>query len=388
MVGGSRGLSRSSPRGSIGDSTTFGLAVFGAGYGLSLAILLTGWGIQRRLEAIQGWTPSSLADFLSSWDGYWYLQIAEFGYPTALPVDSAGTVEQNAWAFYPGFPLVVRAVAEVLGTDFVWTGIVINQLFVLVTVVVITDLVRRMNGQIRSGAAVGVLALMPAASAFGMFYSEAMFVALVAVFLNLLQREMYGWALLPALASAMTRGTGAALSVTLLVTLLLKWRQRPGSQRSATSHVVLALSALGAAAALAFWPVVAAAVTGRQDALTATYAAWNVQPSLGLNWFPLLFTNVYQFIALLCVMAAATIIWQRRHALPPPLQVFAVAYLGVLVLAAAPGSSTVRHLLPLLPLVLVLGTSMPSVPAVAMAAVAKMWWVFDLVVTIGAEPPP
>jgi hypothetical protein len=88
------------------------------------------------------------------------------------------------------------------------------------------------------------------------------------------------------------------------------------------------------------------------------------------------------------VMAAATIIWQRRDALPPPLQVFAVAYLGVLVLAAAPGSSTVRYLLPLLPLVLVLGTSMPSVPAVAMAAVAKMWWVFDLVVTIGAEPPP
>ena len=53
------------------------------------------------------------------WDGSWYREIAENGYPVPLPVDpSTGAVSQNAWAFYPAFPLLSRLLMSVTGLGF------------------------------------------------------------------------------------------------------------------------------------------------------------------------------------------------------------------------------------------------------------------------------
>jgi hypothetical protein len=50
------------------------------------------------------------------WDGFWYRQVAEFGYPSALPVDAlTGAVQENAWAFYPAFPMMSRALMNATG---------------------------------------------------------------------------------------------------------------------------------------------------------------------------------------------------------------------------------------------------------------------------------
>ena len=59
------------------------------------------------------WTPARppYLDYVATlFDGTWYRTIAETGYPSTLPVDSAGLVTQNAWAFFPAFPMLVRAV--------------------------------------------------------------------------------------------------------------------------------------------------------------------------------------------------------------------------------------------------------------------------------------
>src|SRR4051812_1927430 len=44
------------------------------------------------------------------WDGEWYRQIAEQGYPRQLPHGLEGIVDYHSWAFFPVFPLLVRAV--------------------------------------------------------------------------------------------------------------------------------------------------------------------------------------------------------------------------------------------------------------------------------------
>src|SRR5680860_703887 len=49
------------------------------------------------------------------WDGSWYKSIAEDGYPATLPVDANGMVQQNAWAFFPLFPLLVRVLMTATG---------------------------------------------------------------------------------------------------------------------------------------------------------------------------------------------------------------------------------------------------------------------------------
>ena len=40
---------------------------------------------------------------LANWDGQWYHEIADLGYPVPLPTGPDGAVVQSPWAFYPVF---------------------------------------------------------------------------------------------------------------------------------------------------------------------------------------------------------------------------------------------------------------------------------------------
>jgi len=72
----------------------------------------------RQLPSV--WTPqhSGYLDMATLWDAQWYRIIATQGYPVPLPVDAAGAVQQNAWAFFPGFPFLVKAVMAATGLSF------------------------------------------------------------------------------------------------------------------------------------------------------------------------------------------------------------------------------------------------------------------------------
>lgn len=56
--------------------------------------------------------------FISIWDAGWYEQIAVQGYPSQLPVDATGAVQQNQWAFYPIFPQLSGAISRATGIGY------------------------------------------------------------------------------------------------------------------------------------------------------------------------------------------------------------------------------------------------------------------------------
>ena len=58
------------------------------------------------------WTATTL------WDGQWYRTIVEEGYPSALPMEGDGSVSRSTWAFYPAYPMLVRAVMWVSRAPF------------------------------------------------------------------------------------------------------------------------------------------------------------------------------------------------------------------------------------------------------------------------------
>src|SRR3954465_6616651 len=68
--------------------------------------------------------PPSYLSAIQSWDGQWYRQIVEHGYPTTLPTRD-GVVQQNAWAFYPGYPALVWLVTR-LGASFAVAASVVS----------------------------------------------------------------------------------------------------------------------------------------------------------------------------------------------------------------------------------------------------------------------
>jgi hypothetical protein len=54
-------------------------------------------------------------NFINIWDARWYGQVIAGGYPSVLPTDAAGNVQENTWAFYPLFPALAGGLSRITG---------------------------------------------------------------------------------------------------------------------------------------------------------------------------------------------------------------------------------------------------------------------------------
>ena len=143
----------------------------------------------------------------AQWDAGWFVRIARHGYDT----------EQSA-AFFPLYPLVVRAVAVVLRSE-VAAGVVVS----LASAAGAAALLYRLT---RSRAAVLLLALYPVAYVFTSIYSDALFLCLaIASFLAAVRGRSLAAGVLGGLAVA-TRLLGLALLPALIVLLWKRGRPR------------------------------------------------------------------------------------------------------------------------------------------------------------------
>ena len=111
---------------------------------------------------------SRFTRFATAYDGGFYFFIAEHGY------GSLG-VTQPRWAFFPGLPLVIRAV-EVLGDPQVGL-FVVNQLAFLVALAGVYVLARRHSSPRAALLAIWALAIFPAAFVFSLSYPSSLFLA-------------------------------------------------------------------------------------------------------------------------------------------------------------------------------------------------------------------
>jgi hypothetical protein len=164
-------------------------------------------------------TDRSVTEALRSWDGQWFLAIAEGGYqgvPAGL-VDAFGRRSaETPLAFFPGYPTVVRWVAGVDGSGGI--GLVTASFTVtIVSGVFCSYALARMGEHIRGGSRrtglilVALFAATPMSIVLSMAYSEAMFCALAAWSLvGVLERR---WVLAGVCCSlaGLVRSTGAAL---------------------------------------------------------------------------------------------------------------------------------------------------------------------------------
>ena len=57
-------------------------------------------------QGVNPWFPAKpdYWNFINIWDARWYAEALQNGYPSLLPTDASGAVQENAWAFYPLFP--------------------------------------------------------------------------------------------------------------------------------------------------------------------------------------------------------------------------------------------------------------------------------------------
>lgn len=155
--------------------------------------------------------PQPLTAVLSRWDGQHYLEIVRNGYPSTAP-GVAGTAAQSVHAFFPGFPLLVRAVAAVTGLAPNTSGVVTTMAMGTVAAALLWLLARDLTDETVATRAVLFFSFFPGSFVLGMIYSEGAFLALAAACLLALHRRSWVVAGLAAAAAGATRPTGLVLA--------------------------------------------------------------------------------------------------------------------------------------------------------------------------------
>ncbi len=322
-------------------------------------------------QPANAWTGPSpgYADFASIWDGRWYNIIAESGYPSVLPRTEDGHVGENAWAFMPVYPMVVRAVMVLTGMPWAPTAVFVSLACGFASAVVIARLFRLVLPAGTAMFAVVCYSVSPLAPILQVAYAESMHLLLLAGALSLVMRRRY-WLALPLIAVAsFTRPSGLAFALFLLLHVLHRWwtrRQNPFPRREviAASVTAVASGVLGLG-----WLVTAWAVTGSLTAYTDTELAWrsayigytDLVPFAGwfqgLDWWavnglglPAGFWWGASGVVLLVAAVVALLVSPQAKRLGIDLRLWVASYLLYLWAVFFPQSSTFRLLVPVFPL--------------------------------------
>jgi hypothetical protein len=189
-----------------------------------LAPMLTVW----NASAVSGHpTYAEMIAPFGGWDGDSYKMIAEHGYPSG-PLDLALSHPGHLWAFFPGYPMLLRA-AMVFFPDATTAGVIVNSLGELVALIFLARLaLHEFSGDTDSARfSVWLLAVYPYAVFLTAVYTEGTFLAATIASLYCMRRGQHWRACLLAAVATAIRITGLALIPALLLEYLLRRRWRP-----------------------------------------------------------------------------------------------------------------------------------------------------------------
>ncbi|MDN3246103.1 glycosyltransferase family 39 protein [Streptomyces mutabilis] len=192
-------------------------------------------------------------DVLATWDGWWYLQVAEHGYSPSLVRlggDGLFTVQQNSVAFFPLYPALIRMVSETTGLGLYGSGILVSVVFSFVAAAGIFAVVRLIAGARAGTVAAGLWAVAPGAGVEWAVYSESLFVAIAAWACYAVMTKRWVAAGLLAFTAGLNRPTSAvligAVGLAALVTVARpSGRREHGVRGPVYAMVVAPLGLLG-----------------------------------------------------------------------------------------------------------------------------------------------
>ena len=347
------------------------------------------------------WTgarPSYLQYAGLMWDASWYRQIAESGYPSTLPMEAFnGHVAQNAWAFFPLFPALVRGLMIVTTGPWYVLAPITATVLGAAAMLVIHRLV--VIGAPRAVAAYPALPLVtvllvsvfPSSVVLQTGYTESLALLLIAGTLAALVGRRYWLTALLVLALGFTRAVALPMALVVVVHAFVRWRNtRRGSDRF-TRRDAAGLGGLAAAAAVSgvAWPTICGWVTGVPDGYLQTQSAWRgnhtVEPLIPWGYASRFWFGAWAPLVLVvaAIVVLTLVLSPSASRLGPELRTWSPAYLGYLVAVIEPGTSLFRFLLLAFPMAGVTAGLVPPrwrrawlvVVVVTMAALQIVWTV-------------
>ncbi|UOE45621.1 hypothetical protein [Agromyces larvae] len=328
------------------------------------------------------WTGAhpGLFEYSNLWDSRWYELIAGWGYPSELPRTDTGQVAENAWAFMPVYPLIVRVFASIgLGWDA--AAVLVALAAGLGAALVFHRLMIRFLEPDRAMFAVVIFCVAPVAPIMQLGYAESLGFLLLATALLLLVKRQYAWLFPIVLVWSFTRPGALAFALTLGLHWIVRWLRRADDPFPVGERWLAAAAAVFTAAAGVGWLVAAWVVTGDLHAYTDTELAWrsaylgpvDLVPFtawfasgdwwLGQPWGTIVVVGLIVAFAMVMLLPAV-----RRLGID--LRLWLVSYALYLLAVFFPQSSTFRILAPMFPL------------AGALAVPRARWYRWSLVVVL------
>jgi hypothetical protein len=324
-------------------------------FGLSARVQLFDPGAVTRPFGPAG---NALVAPLARWDSVWYLAIANDGYPAGDP---------RRAAFFPLYPLLLRAAKVLVGSPIV-AGAVVSLACFAVALVLLHRLTALELGPAAADEAVWALALFPAAVYFSAVYSEALYLMLSVGAIYAARTGRWAWAGTLGALGAATRSAGVLLIVPLAIMWLARADGRARRRRRDAAWIALVPAGLAAFSAVlavgggdAFAPLHAQDVWFRRFAgpfvgvWDGTTAAWR-----GLHHLDAPFARADVVLFCFLVLAIPAVAGVVRR-LPPAYGAYVVAALALPLsypVGPQPLMSLPRFLAVLFPLFMWLGAWM------------------------------
>lgn len=130
-------------------------------------------------------------DIWGVWDSGYYMNIAHYGYSSAISNNPA-TLYQANYAFFPLYPLLIR-LGHWLSGNYLVSGIIISNVCFLIASYFLYRLIEKQEDQVTARNVVKYLFLFPTAFIFSGVFTESLFLMLLILAFYLAQkRKWYG----------------------------------------------------------------------------------------------------------------------------------------------------------------------------------------------------
>jgi Mannosyltransferase (PIG-V) len=281
-----------------------------------------------------------MLDVLTSWDGLWYLRIVGTGYPHDVQPNVNFNVPDARAAFFPLYPMTVRAADVLLPGHAIVAALTVNFLLGALAIYLCGLFAREIFDIAVAERAMVLMAMFPGAFVLSFAYSEALLLTVAAGCLWCLHRRYWVAAGLFAALGTATRPNGLALVLACLVAAILAIHRR-------REWRALAAPVLAPLGFVLFMVLLDRHADEQGVWFRVQREAWKEGTSLGLtairrmlSAFAHPLTSPTDLITLMSVLAMALLLYMLwRQRLPWP----AVAYVaGVLLLMLVPSTVTAR----------------------------------------------
>ncbi len=309
-------------------------------------------------------------------DTGWYLSIVEHGYQALPQTQAAGEIARSNHAFFPAYPLLVRAVAAAVGHPLL-AGVLVSNLCFLGALILLHGLVRERVSAPIASSVVLIAAFFPGSYVYSSMYTESLFLLLL---LGCFHYALRGrWLMVGLLGAALTATRLVGIVVALPMAMI--YLERHGLQSLRTLRTWLRLSSLSLfALGLVIYMVLLYQVVGDPWYFLEVQAGWGrvFQNPLTVLLTPLWHPTYYNiFQALFGIASLAALLPLVRRRLFPEL-VLALLFIGIPLSSGipyAPLASLARYILVVYPVFIglaLLVKDRPEARAVMLAGMATL----------------